>query len=65
MLLAAVAVDGKAGKHPLGVIEGGGRERRRGAGPAGQPDRARLDPKVCRLCATRRSSAARSTRPAI
>jgi hypothetical protein len=36
MLLAAVGVDGKGGKHPLGVIEG--RERHRGAGPAGQPD---------------------------
>ena len=41
MLLAAVGVYGKGGKHPLGVIEGGIRERRRGASPPGQPVRAR------------------------
>jgi uncharacterized protein GlcG (DUF336 family) len=40
-LLAAVGVDGKGGKHPLRCDRGGNRERRRGAGPAGQPDRAR------------------------
>ena len=81
MLLAAVGVDGKGGKHPLGVIEGNENAVVAQALLDNLIERG-LDPKVSRLFvidgakalskairktfgATRRSSAARSTRPAI
>ena len=81
MLLAAVGVDGKGGKHPLGVIEGATEnavvaqallddliERgliRRSAGCSSSTAPRRFPKRSARLSgATRRSSAARSTRPA-
>ena len=82
MLLAAVGVDGKGGKHPLGVIEGATENATVAQALLDNLIGRGLDPKVCRLfvidggkalpkairrlsAATHRSSAARSTRPAI
>jgi transposase-like protein len=49
MLLAAVGVDGKGGKHPLGVIEGAAENAAVGQALLDNLIERGLDPKVCRL----------------
>ena len=44
ILVAAVGIDGRGEKHPLGLVRRGDRERRHGPGPARQPGRARPRP---------------------
>src|SRR5271166_4577772 len=49
MLLAAVGVDGKGGKHPLGVIEGAAENAAVAQALLDNLIERGLDPKVCRL----------------